>query len=284
MGKIRFLLSAFVLALGACASAPAPTSATVQRLYVIDCGEARTQDLSPWTTPEDAGKPYIFPDHCYLIKHAKGWMLWDSGLPDAYASRPEGVMNPRRTSTAFVHKPLVESLREIGVAPRDIAYFAMSHTHSDHAGNANLFADATVYVQSAEYDAMFGAEPQKLGFVPTTYDQLRNAPRLVKLDGDHDVFGDGAVVIKSTPGHTPGHQSLLVRLAKTGPVLLTGDAVHFRANWEAHRAPRINFDPQRSLRTMDEIAAFTKQTGAQMWINHDAEQSRTLKKAPQYYE
>ncbi|MBS0453417.1 MAG: N-acyl homoserine lactonase family protein [Proteobacteria bacterium] len=257
--------------------------AAVERLYDIDCGENRTADLSPWTTPADKGKPYAFANNCYLIKHAKGWMLWDSGHPDRYASIPEGVPNQRRTSIAVMNKPLTQSLREIGVVPADISFFAMSHSHADHTGNANLFAGATIFMQQAEYDAAFGPEPQRFGFNPANYDQLRSA-RIVKLHGDHDVFGDGSVVIKSTPGHTPGHQSLFVRLPKSAPVLLSGDFVHLRANWDAMRVPSINFDQAQSLKSMQEMDAFLKQTGARLWINHDAEQARTIPKAPAYSE
>jgi N-acyl homoserine lactone hydrolase len=289
MSPIRLALSAFTFAastllLASCASAPASTAtASVQRLYVIDCGENRTNDLSPWTTPADKGRPYNFSNHCYLVKHAKGWMLWDSGHPDSYAAIPEGVPNLRRTSLAVMHKPLVQSLREIGVGPKDIAYFAMSHSHADHTGNANLFAHATIFMQTAEYDAAFGSEPQRYGYNSATYAQLRDA-QIVKLNGDHDVFGDGSVIIKSTAGHTPGHQSLFVRLPKSAPVLMSGDMVHLQANWDARRAPSINFDKDRTVQSMDRMRAFMQQTGARLWINHDAEQARTMVMSPAYVE
>lgn len=281
----RTILAAGALALAGCAplATTTPSPATVERLYAIDCGQSRTPDLSPWTTPADKGRPYTFANICYLIRHARGWMLWDSGHPDRYAAIPEGVPNQRRTSIAFVQKPLVQSLREIGVAPADIRWFAMSHSHPDHTGNANLFAHATIFMQQVEWDAAFGPEPQRFGYNPATYDQLRNA-NVVKLRGDHDVFGDGSVVIKSTPGHTPGHQSLFVRLPRSAPVLLSGDFVHLRANWEAMRVPSINFDREQSLRSMQAMDAFLKQTGARLWINHDFEQSRTVPKEPAYFE
>jgi len=285
MKNKRTILAAGALVLAGCAPLATTTQApaTVERLYAIDCGQSRTSDLSPWTTPADKGRPYTFANNCYLIRHARGWMLWDSGHPDRYAAIPEGVPNQRRTSIAFVQKPLVQSLREIGVAPADIRYFAMSHSHPDHTGNANLFAHATVYMQQVEWDAAFGPEPQRFGYNPATYDQLRNA-NVVKLRGDHDVFGDGSVVIKSTPGHTPGHQSLFVRLPRSAPVLLSGDFVHLRANWEAMRVPSINFDREQSLRSMQAMDAFLKQTGARLWINHDFEQSQAVPKEPAFFE
>lgn len=282
--RLLLLLAAGVLALLGCAPASTLSSpAGVERLYAIDCGENRTGDLSTWTTPADKGKPYVFANNCYLIKHAKGWMLWDSGHPDRYASIPEGVPNQRRTSVAFLKKPLVQSLREIGLAPADIGYFAMSHSHPDHTGNANLFAHATVFMQQAEFDAAFGPEPQRFGYTPASYEQLRRA-RIVKLRGEHDVFGDGSVMLESTPGHTPGHQSLFVRLPRGAPVLLSGDFVHLRANWEAKRVPSINFDKDLSARSMQEMDALLQRTGARLLINHDFEQALTLPKAPAPFE
>jgi glyoxylase-like metal-dependent hydrolase (beta-lactamase superfamily II) len=258
-------------------------SSGVERMYVINCGENHAKDLSPWTTPADSGKPNVFSNNCYLLKHTTGWMLWDSGNADLIAALPNGLANPRGTLIAYMKKPLVESLKEIGVAPADIGRFAMSHSHGDHSGNANLFAASTIYMQSAEYDAVFGPEPQKYNFIAANFEKLRGA-KIVKLNGDYDVFGDGSVIIKATPGHTPGHQSLFVRLPKTGPVLLSGDFVHLRANWEAKRVPSINYNAEQSMRSMNEMDAFMKATGAKLWINHDLEQSATIPKSPAFVE
>ena len=268
-----------LLLLVACASVE-PTS-SVDRMYVINCGENRTNDISRWTPGVNVGKPGAFGNHCYLIRHARGLMLWDSGNPDCLAAMPNGLTNPQGTITAFMRKPLTESLKEIGVAPADIQHFAMSHGHGDHSGNANLFAASTVYMQSTEYDAVFGAEPQKFGFVPANFERLRDA-RVVKLNGDHDVFGDGSVVIKSAPGHTPGHQVLVVRLPKTGPVMLSGDMVHLAYSWQNRVVPSFNFDVAQSGRTIDTMKEYTARTGTQLWINHDMEQHARIPKAPQF--
>src|SRR5258708_35423167 len=142
----------------------------VERMYVIGCGENHVKDLSRWTPGINVGKPHVFGDHCYLVKHANGWMLWDSGNPDRLAALPNGLTNPAGTITAFMRKPLAESLKEIGVAPAEIQHFAMSHSHGDHSGNANLFGASTVYMQSPEYDAVFGPEPQKYNFIAAHFE------------------------------------------------------------------------------------------------------------------
>ena len=266
------------LLLAACAT-PTQQTTGVERMYAIDCGENHTNDLSRWTPGVNVGKPHVFGNHCYLIKHAKGLMLWDSGNPDRLAALPNGLTNPAGTITAFMKKPLAESLKEIGVAPGDIKHFAMSHGHGDHSGNANLFAGATLYIQRAEYAAVFGAEPQKYGFIPANFEKLRSSPATI-LNGDYDVFGDGSVVIKPAPGHTPGHQVLVVRLPKTGPVLLTGDMVHLQYSWNYRVVPSFNFDVQQSMQSIDEMKAFAAKAGAQVWVNHDKEQHARIPKAP----
>jgi glyoxylase-like metal-dependent hydrolase (beta-lactamase superfamily II) len=254
----------------------------LERMYVIDCGENHVKDLALWSAP-DAGKSAVFRNHCYLIKHAKGWMLWDSGLSDRLAALPNGLTTPNGLITSFLKKPLAESLREIGVAPAEIQHFAMSHTHPDHSGNANLFTAATLYMQAAEVDAAFGPEPQKYNFVAASYEQLRGA-KLVRLTGDHDVFGDSSVMIKSAPGHTPGHQVLFVNLARTGPVVLSGDMVHTISNWNAKRVPKLNFNVERSLQSMQMVEQLMVQTDARLWINHDPEQGASIPKAPAWVE
>ena len=270
------------LAVSGCANVSLRRGDAAQRMYVIDCGETHAKDLGPWSAP-DAGKPYVFSNNCYLVKHAKGWMLWDSGFPDRFATLPNGQANPRGTTIGFMKKPLADSLREIGVAPADIGHFAMSHSHGDHAGNANMFAGSTIYMQTAEYDVVFGPEPQRYNFISAYFEKLKTA-KIVKLNGDHDVFGDGSVVIKTTPGHTQGHQSLFVRLPKMGPVLLSGDFVHFRSNWEARRVPSLNFNAEQTVSSMSQMDALLKATGAKLLINHDYEQSATIPRAPAFLE
>lgn len=279
--KLRLLLAIVSVLLVSCAgSGMGPAS--VERMYVIGCGENHVKDMARWSSA-DAGKSVVFLNHCYLIKHARGWMLWDTGNADRLASMPNGLTNPAIGLTAFMRKPLAESLKEIGVAPADIQHFAMSHFHADHSGNANLFGVSTLYMQAAEYDAVFGPEPQKYNVAVANFEKLRGA-KAVKLSGDHDVFGDGSVTIVAAPGHTIGHQVLLVRLARTGPVVLSGDMVHYSGNWNAKRVPSMNFNADQSAKSMQMVEQLMARTGAKLWINHDPEQGKAIPKAPQYVE
>jgi len=269
-----------VLLVGGCATSP-DKPAGVERMYVINCGENHVKDVSRWTPGVNVGKPHVFSNHCYLIKHAQGWMLWDTGNADRLAALPGGLSVAGGAITAYMKKPLAESLKEIGVAPADIKHFAMSHAHGDHSGNANLFTAATLYVQTAEYRAMFGAEPQKYGFISANFDKLRANPAML-IHGDYDVFGDGSVTIMAAPGHTPGHQVLVVRLPKTGPVMLSGDMVHLQYSWTFGVAPSFNFDIPLSMRTIEAMKAYVQKAGVQLWINHDIEQHASIPKAPAF--
>lgn len=277
------LMRAIVVALiglAAMTVATVQAEGTVERMYVLYCGESTTKDVSAnWSPGVNVGVARDFSDNCYLIKHAKGWMLWDSGMSDTIATMPEGQPAANGLLTLYVKKTLISQLEELGVKPSDIARVAFSHFHSDHVGNANLFAGSTVYIQEREYDAAFGPDAAKFGFAPKFYDQLAGA-KVTKLNGDHDVFGDGSVMILSTPGHTPGHQCLLVRLPKSGAVILSGDMVHFEDNWEHRRVPARNFDKEQTVRSMERIAKLLEQEHAKLWINHDKEQSATVPHAP----
>ena len=282
---LRTLLACMALIIaGGCADTPERREAAVQRLYVFNCGESTVEDISRWTPGVNVGKPGAFSANCYVIQHANGLMLWDAGINDSVASMPQGFQRNKASPRYILRKPFREQLAGIGVDPVKIQHVAFSHTHGDHVGNGNLFTGGTLYIQQPEYDAAFGPDAEKKwNFEVSSYDKLRSS-RTVRLNGDHDVFGDGSVVIISTPGHTPGHQSLLVRLPKRGPVILSGDMVHLKENWEARRVPSFNFDREQSLKSMEKIAGIMTKTGAQLWINHDKAQSDGIPKAPAYVE
>lgn len=246
----------------------------VERLYILNCGEGVAGDISRWSPGVNVGKSMDFVDSCYLIKHRAGWLLWDTGVTDAIAAMPDGQRpaDPRATHWRRP-KTLVAQLDQLGVKPSDIKYLAVSHTHPDHVGNVTLFPQAMLLVQKAEYDWPSPVGPRFKPDHPVT-----------KLDGDHDVFGDGSVTIISTPGHTPGHQSLLVKLPKAGAVLLSGDAVHFRENWENRRVPETNDSQDKSAASMRRMADVMAKEKAQLWINHDKAQRDGQKLSPEFYE
>jgi len=247
----------------------------VERLYVLDCGVNQAKDQSRWSPGVNEGKPIEFSDNCYLVRHAKGLLLWDTGIDDAVAAMPDGLVVANGAITQRRSKTLAAQLTEIGVKPADITYVAISHTHGDHVGNVALFPSSTILIQAAEYDWAM-SQPTKPAFAANQ--------KFDKLSGDRDVFGDGSVMILSTPGHTPGHQSLLVRLPKTGAVVLSGDAVHFRDNWDNRRVPSMNANREQTLASMERIATVLKEQKAQLWINHDKPQSAQLRYAPAHYE
>ena len=247
----------------------------IERLYVLDCGQNIGRDQGRWSPGVNEGKPMEFSDNCYLIRHAKGFLLWDTGVPDAVAAMPDGMVVAGGAITYRRAKTLAAQLAELGVKPAEVTYVAVSHTHGDHVGNLGLFPTATILIQGAEYEWAMGL-PTKPGFVATQ--------TIDKLAGDRDVFGDGSVTILSTPGHTPGHQSLLVVLPKTGALVLSGDAVHFRDNWEQRRVPSMNVNREQTLASLDRIAGVLAERKATLWINHDRAQSATLRYAPASYE
>ncbi len=252
-----------------------PVKPGVEKLYILNCGEGTAGDISRWSPGVNEGKSMDFVDSCYLIKHAQGWFLWDTGIPDAVATMPNGLA-PADPKAVFWRRPktLAAQLDQLGVKPADIKAMAISHTHPDHIGNVEMFPSTMLYVQKAEYE----------------WPGANNQPRfnaehpVTKLEGDHDVFGDGSVTILSTPGHTPGHQSLLVKLPNTGAIVLTGDAVHFRENWDNRRVPSLNTDKEQTAASMQKIADTLTKEKAQLWINHDKAQRDGQKMAPEFYD
>ena len=264
------------LLLAACASHGPEKRPGVERLYVLDCGEGVAGDISRWSPGVNEGKSMAFVDNCYLIKHAQGWMLWDTGIMDAVAGMADGLRPADPKATHWKRpKTLASQLAELGVQPSDIKYLAVSHTHPDHVGNVTMFPQSTLLVQKAEYEW-----PVPAGQPP----RFRPEHPVRKLEGDHDVFGDGSVRILSTPGHTPGHQSLLVKLPKTGAVVLSGDLVHFRDNWDQRRVPSMNTNKEQTTASMQRVADLLASERAQLWINHDKAQRDTLKMSPAYFD
>lgn len=162
-------------------------------------------------------------------------------------------------------------------------HLAFSHYHYDHTANANAFAHATWIVRRVERDAMFSEKPPGVTR-PSSYASLRNSKTILLANDDHDVFGDGTVVLKLAAGHTPGHQVLYVKLAKTGGVVLSGDLYHFPEMRRLNRVATFDFNQSQTPITRSAIEEFLQTTGAQLWIQHDYIGTARLRKAPAYYE
>jgi N-acyl homoserine lactone hydrolase len=261
-----------IAVLGLSIASAAAAERTVDRLYVLNCGEVHAPDQSRWSPGVNVGKPIVNSDNCYLIRHGKDWLLWDTGYNDGYAGKPDGTKSG--DSVVFRKQSLAAELAALHLKPADIRYVAISHMHPDHTGNVDLFPTSTIVMQRVEYDAILA-----LPHPPFKPDHT-----MLTLAGDWDVFGDGSVTILSTPGHTPGHESMLIRLKKTGNVMLSGDAVHFKDNWDNRRVPSMNVDKDKTLESMQRLADIMAKNHAQLWINHDKAESDTQRHSPQFYD
>lgn len=214
---------------------------------------------------QDALRDMADPNHCYLIRHPDGLLMWDSGLPDAIHGLPGHTLEKGRFRFT-VERTLAAQMEAIGAHPESVQQVAFSHLQIDHAGNAGLFPHAAALLQAAEHRMAFGRSAAKWGYVRADYASL--AGRVQKLKGDHDVFGDGRVMILSAPGHTPGHQVLYVELARSGPVLLTGDLYYAEGDAEAGWMPAWNVDHEQTRATMERMEAFARLRGARWIYNH----------------
>ena len=268
-----------IILLSACADKLNTQNPT--KLYVFDCGAIEVRDLSIFTPGFNEGKVKQMTDSCYLIQHEKGTLLWDAGLNDALG--PKGVDAWEGKFHLSVNHPFTDQLKEINIKPADVDFIGISHFHGDHTGNANLFTKAALIIQKEEHDIAFGDNPAAAGFNPESYTKL-DRTKIKIISGDFDVFGDGTVIIKRAVGHTPGHQVLFVDLAESGPILLSGDLYHFTDNRTHKRVPSFNFSKKQTLEAMQNIETFVAENNAQLWIQHDLEQNKTIKHAPNFYQ
>lgn len=266
-------------------SKPKPPNSV--RLYVMDCGTLTMSAPQLFGfTKEEVGEKQPFAVPCYLVAHPKGTLMWDTGvIPDAQVG--SGITQGVSTVT----KTLRSQLAEIGYKPEDITYLGLSHLHSDHTANANDFAKSTWLVHQVERDAMFAPPPPPGAGrgrggpqASATYDKLKDAKTIILPEKDYDVFGDGTVIIKYAPGHTPGHQMLFLRLKESGPILIAGDLYHLPQEITMNRFPSFEFNKDESAVSRQKTVEFLKETGARLWIEHDLATFTLLKKSPAFYE
>lgn len=258
-------------------SPPTPDLPDVS-LYAFDCGRIEMLDLSVFSREgKFDGRSNSAGDMCFLVRHPDGDLMWDAGLPDGLNAQEDGVTNgPFHLSVPLT---LGSQLEAVGVTPAEIEYFSISHSHFDHVGNAALFSGSTFLVDGDERAFMFRDEARadSAGFASVA--PLETATTQ-EFDGDHDVFGDGSVVILATPGHTPGHTSLLVNLVDAGPVLLTGDLYHLADARTERTVPVFNTSPEETLRSMDRFESLASETGARVIMQHSLEDMNALPRSP----
>jgi N-acyl homoserine lactone hydrolase len=271
--SMKLMLSFIVVALAATLANDAGANG-LKRMYVLDCGRLIAKDQSRWTPGVNVGQPRELSNNCYLLQHERGTLLWETGVPDSVVGQKDGVTSPNGAVVWLRDKTLANQLETLGIKPNDITYVAISHTHGDHVGNAKAFPKSKFLVQKLEYEFAMNTTPK-----PLNDDQ-----NVELLSGDRDVFGDGSVTIVSTPGHTPGHQSLLVKLPKTGALILTGDLVHFQYMWDKKIVPAFNFNKEQSLISIERVAKLIAEHKAQLWIGHDKDITGRLTRAPKFYE
>lgn len=270
--SIRLALVGFaLLALPACqgetADTPADEGNTLIELWRLDCGTLYVGNLNAFSDVEVyTGRTMELTDSCYLIRHGDEYMLWDTGLPvealgvelDRSSDNIEGTLSVT----------LEAQLGEIGLTPGQIGRVGISHHHFDHIGQLPALPDATLLIGRGDWKIVTGDDaPEFLG--PAFAQWVSGDGDVEPIAGDYDVFGDGSVVMLSTPGHTPGHHSLLVRLADAGPILLTGDLAHFRENYETNGVPPFNSDRENTIASLERFKQLAADNRATVVIQHE---------------
>lgn len=268
-------------------SAPKPPQAV--RIYILDGGTLESDPARYRLTKEEVSAPQLSVVAA-LIVHPKGTLMWDTGAIADDSWAPTGrpvqrrlVLNNSQERRVTLRTTMKAQLAAIGYSPEAITYLALSHYHWDHTANANQFVKSTWLARKIERDAMLpdtAPEPPQ----PSTFADLKNGKTVVIQEDDHDVFGDGTVVLKLAKGHTPGHQVLYVKLAKTGGVVLSGDLYHYPEERTLNRLPTFEFNVDQTRESRAAIEAFLKKTGAQLWIQHDFTAMAKIKKAPAFYD
>jgi N-acyl homoserine lactone hydrolase len=254
-----------------CASLFAGVATSAQAADVmlarLDCGTPQ----APIAVNERFSDTYAFPGlkvqfvfSCYLIKHGDEYMLWDTG---------HSMTAPNVAPKVSV----VDQLAKADVKPDQIKYVGISHYHADHTGQIDSFPKATLLIGAKEWDAITSPKPaQGVNFKPFE-GWIKGENKVEPQPIDKDVFGDGSVIMLRTPGHTPGHSSLLVKLTQMGPVIITGDAVHFRENYETVGVPTFNFDRAETVASIERLKKMAANLKATIIIQHDA---RDIEKLP----
>lgn len=268
------------LALSASVSAQETSSTPDLELWRLDCGNLEISDMAAFS---DAhlydGEPRTLTVSCYLVRNGEHYLLWDAGLDKSLA----GTSVTQSGATLSMGQSIETQLSNIGISTVDVTYAAVSHFHFDHVMQLPDFAKSTLLIGAQDWKMIKTATgPTPLldprPFAPWLGDE---AGKSVAIAKDHDVFGDGSVVMKATPGHTPGHTVLLVRMPQMGNVLLTGDLYHFEEQVTNRGVPEFNTDRADTLASFERFDAMVKALNATVIIGHDP---RHLDRLPQFPE
>ncbi|WP_378186100.1 N-acyl homoserine lactonase family protein [Aquimarina sp. W85] len=237
------------------------------RLYTFNGGTIQVNAKNLFAQGDTyKGDTITLADAFYVIKHPKGNLIWDTGLSeDLVGNNPKEINGGALVLSR--KDSLLAQLDLIGMTPKDFDFIAFSHIHFDHTGAANYFKNATWLIQDVEYSFAQSEEIKAQGFYNSN--DFKELTHVKQLQGDYDVFGDGSVVIKSYPGHTPGHQALFLNLANNGPTVLSGDLYHFVKNRENKIVPQFNYDIPETEKSIKAFEEFVKNNNAKVFIQHD---------------
>jgi len=256
------------------------------KMYVFEAGTIRTDKV--YIVAGSPSQPYNVPVPYYLIEHEKGYVLYDTGfnlatVQDTKKALPEPIYaayNPDCPEDGFV----LNALKKVGVKPEDIMYCVCSHLHFDHCGGVGLFPNATYILQKEELSYAYAPDPfMKLVYFREDFDKNIN---WLLLDGwndnRYDLFGDGKLIIYYTPGHCPGHQSLLVNLQESGSIMLTVDACYTAENMNDLKLSGLACDNSAYVKNLMMFRDMEKR-GVKVMIGHDPEAWPSVKKFPEFY-
>lgn len=280
MRKAMMIAAAALLAsvTGSAQSQTAPSPTLAPTLTRLDCGSVQVNRLNAFSdTDAYTGKSKTLTSSCYLIRHGDDTMIWDTGLPVAVqGAKPTGKGDMEASMT----RTLQDQLAELGVKPGDVDFVGISHFHFDHIGQLDLFPNATLLIGKGDWDLLNAPKPDpRINTVPFKHWLGGKPGKSEPVSGDKDVFGDGSVMLINTPGHTPGHHSLLVRLKKKGAVLLTGDLAHFTENYASNGVPGFNTDRADTLASLDRFKKMAANLKATVIIQHEP---ADVKKLPHF--
>jgi N-acyl homoserine lactone hydrolase len=259
------------------------------RLYLFECGTIRLK-LHDIKMNQGLNELYRIPVPWFFIQHSKGNAVIDGGNAIECAIQPHeywGATAEKSYPEMSVEQGCVHELERLGIEANSVTYVLQSHLHLDHTGAVGRFQNAIHVVQRAEYEYAFTPDWFAAGsYIRKDFDK----PDLqwLFLEGGttdfYDLYGDGSVRLIFTPGHSVGHQSFLIHLPKTGPILLTADAAYTLDHWNEKALPGFltsTVDTVRSVRKLRQVA---RQTGARVVTGHDPEAWPTFKKAPEFYD